>query len=234
MVTGNRAKVMSAASQVPSNFVWWVEYKDQVNANVMVEKTTGGNHQYGVHPNLLKNWGTYGQTIPVTAQTDPRVQFNPTPRTGHDARTILYTPFQPQSYSGWSPTARVAFTNDTDIRLGSYLDAMHNYYEAAGPTGTGPEGTTLEYVNKRRAVGRQAPVTLSGAALMAELREQRFRDLFMGGFRIGDLRRWKAPGGPGDFFPSGTHPNPVLGQYGTTECFPIPLSEYIGNPNIKK
>jgi hypothetical protein len=110
---------------------------------------------------------------------------------------------------------------------------MHNYYEAAGPSGTGPEGTTLDFVNKRRAVGRQAPVTLTGAALMTELREQRFRDLFMGGFRIGDLRRWKAQG-VGDFFPKGTHPNPVLGEYGTAECFPIPLSEYIGNPNIKK
>jgi hypothetical protein len=233
MVTGNKAKTMAAAAQVPASFIWWVEYKDQVNSNVMVEKTTGGNRHYGVHPNLLDAWGTYGQTIPIAAQTDPRVQFAPTPQVGHDARTLLYTPFQPQSYSGFSATARVAFTNDTDIRLGSYLDAMHNYYEAAGPSGTGPEGTTLEYVNKRRAVGRQAAVTLSGAPLMAELREQRFRDLFMGGFRIGDLRRWKAQG-VGDFFPSGTHPNPVLGTYGTTECFPIPLAEYIGNPNIKK
>ena len=240
MVTGNKAKTMSAAAQVPSSFIWWIEYKDQVNANAMVGNTTGGNHNLGVHPNLLDAWGTYGQTIPVSAQADPRVQFNPTPRTGHDARTILYTPFQPQSYSGWvapaSATAaptRAAFTNDTDIRLASYLDAMHNYYEAAGPSGTGPEGTTLEFVNKRRVVGRQAPVTLTGAALMAELREQRYRDLFMGGFRIGDLRRWKAQG-VGDFFPKGTHPNAVLGEYGTTECFPIPLSEYVGNPNIKR
>jgi hypothetical protein len=233
MVINNKQKVMAAAAQVPSTFIWWVEYKDQVNANVMVDKTTGGNHQYGVHPAMLDAWGTYGQTIPITAQTDPRVQFNPTPRTGHDARTILYTPFQSPMYSGWSDTARIAFTNDTDIRLGSYLDAMHNYYEAAGPNGTGPEGTTLEFVNKRRAVGRQAEVTLAGAELMAELREQRFRDLFMGGFRIGDLRRWKAQG-VGDFFPSGTHPNAVLGQYGTAECFPLPLAEYIGNPNIKK
>lgn len=234
MVTANKAKAMSAAAQVPASFIWWVEYKDQVDSNVMREKTTGGNHHYGVHPNLLDAWGTYGQTIPITAQTDPRVQFNPTARVGHDARTILYTPFQPQSYSDWSPTnTRAAFTNDTDIRLGSYLDAMHNYYEAAGPTGTGPEGSTLEFVNKRRAVGKQAAVTLTGADLMTELREQRFRDLFMGGFRIGDLRRWKAQG-VGDFFPKGTHPNANLGEYGPVECFPLPISEYIGNPNIKR
>ena len=236
----NKAKVMAAAAQVPANFVWWVEYKDQVNSNAMNGNVSGGNHNLGVHPNLLKNWGTYGQPIPIANQTDPRVQFNPTPRVGHDARTILYTPLQPLSYSGHTGTLQTASSNrpigfqlDTDIRLGSYLDAMHNYYEAAGATGTGPEGTTLDFVNKRRAVGRQPAVTLTGAALMAELREQRYRDLFLGGFRIGDLRRWKAQG-VGDFFPKGTHPNAVLGEYGTAECFPLPLAEYIGNPNIKK
>src|SRR5512138_3671528 len=100
------------------------------------------------------------------AQTDPRVQFNPNPRTGHDARTILYTPYQPLAYSDYTGTLQtdavrpVVFNPDTDIRLGSYLDAMHNYYEAAGPTGTGPEGSTLDFVNSRRAVGNQAPVNL--------------------------------------------------------------------------
>jgi len=37
----------------------------------------------------------------------------------------------------------------------------------------------------------------------------------------------------GDFFPTGQHPNPVMGQYGTAECFPIPLQEYVGNPGLK-
>lgn len=236
---GNKQAVMDAAAQVPSDFIWWVEYKDQVNTNDMRGNVTGGNHNLGVHPRFLSAFGTYGDTIPIAAQTDPRIQFNPVGRRGHDGQTLLYTPYQSLSYSGYTGTLQtdavkpILYELDTDIRLGSYLDAMHNYYEAAGPNGTGPEGTTLEFVNKRRAAGNQAAVNLSGDELMAELREQRGRDLFLGGFRLGDLRRWKAQG-VGDFFPTGTHPNPVMGQYGTAECFPLPIQEYIGNPNIKK
>jgi hypothetical protein len=236
---GNKAKAMAAAAKVPKDFIWWVEYKNQVMANPLRGNVNGANHNMGVHPRVLSAWGTYGKDIPAAAQTDPRVQFNPKPRVGHDAQTILYTPYQSLSFSGYTGTLQtdtkkpILYDYDTKIRLGSYLDAMHNYYEAAGPDGTGPEGTTLDFVNARRAVGKQAPVVLAGDALMAELREQRLRDLFMGGFRLGDLRRWKAQG-VGDFFPKGTHPNPVMGQYGTAECYPIPIAEYVGNPNIKR
>lgn len=238
---GDKQLVMEAASKVPSNFKWWVEYKNQVYSNQLAGHVTGGNHNMGVHPRVLQAFGTYGDTIRPEQQTDPRVQFDPRPRRGHDAQTILYTPFRTLYYEGWTgklqtdpdPNQRPRLVdNDTDIMLASYIDAMHNYYEAAGPDGVGPEGTTLEFVNKRRAVGNQPPVNLSGDELMAELREQRLRDLLFAGFRLGDLRRWKAQG-VGDFFPTGPHPNPVMGQYGTAECFPIPIQEYQGNPGLR-
>lgn len=241
MAADNAALAMQAAENVDADFIWWVEYKQNALENTLDDNVTGANHTIGVHPRLLKAWGTYGDTIPIEAQTDPRVQFNPIPRTGHDARTILYTPYQPLAYENYTGTRQVdddglmVFTPDTDIRLGSYLDAMHNYYEAAGPTGTGPEGTTLEFVNSRRAVGNQPAVNLSGDALMAELREQRMRDLFLGGFRLGDLRRWARQGidDPDSQFPTGTHPNAsVLGQYGDLTCFPLPIAEFVGNPNL--
>lgn len=239
---GDKARAMEAAANVPKDFIWWVEYKNQVMSNPLSSNVRGGNHNMGVHPRLVNLFGEYGKKVTKAAQTDPRVQFNESGRLGHDAQTLLYTPYQSLSYSGYTgklqtdldPLVRPdLYENDTNIRLGSYLDAMHNYYEAAGPGGTGPEGTTLAFVNARRAVGHQPPVNLAGDALMEELREQRLRDLFFGGFRLGDLRRWKAQG-VGDFFPSGTHPNPVMGEYGTVECFPLPSAEYVGNPNIKR
>ena len=84
-------------------------------------------------------------------------------------------------------------------------------------------------------VVRWDPVNLSGDALMAELRDQRARDLYLGGFRLGDLRRWK-DNGVGDFFPTGDHvtDGPAGGQYGDATYYPLPSSEYEGNPNIRR
>ena len=130
-------------------------------------------------------------------------------------------------------SASAQYENDTDVKLASGLEAYHHYYEAAGPDATGPEGTTLEFVNSRRAFGNQPPVNLGGAELMAELREQRGKDMFLGGFRLGDLRRWKETG-VGDFFPTGPHPNATWGQYGDATCYPLPDDEYEGNPNIRR
>ena len=94
------------------------------------------------------------------------------------------------------------------------------------------EAEVLAFVNERRAFGNQDAVTLSGAALTAELRNQRGRDLFLAGYRLGDLRRWLRGGD--DLFPSGIHPTTEWGEYGTATCFPLPLSEYEGNPNISR
>lgn len=234
---GDNAKAMQAAAQVSENFVHWVEYRQDVSTNVMYTGISGSNHRVGVHPNFLN--GEFGEQGIVDSQTDPRIQHTPDWSLGHNALTRLYKPYQSLPYSGYNGETiadggePILYEPDTDIKLASYLEAMHHYYEAAGPNGTGPEGTTLEFVNARRAFGNQEPVNLSGDALMAELREQRGRDLYLGGFRLGDLRRWKRQG-VGDFFPTGLHPTPEWGQYGDAECFPLPLSEYVGNPNIRR
>jgi len=103
-------------------------------------------------------------------------------------------------------------------------------YEAMLEQG-GNEAEVLAFVNERRAVGNQDPVDLSGDALKMELRDQRGRDLYLAGYRLGDLRRWLRNGD--DMFPTGQHPNEQWGQYGTATCFPLPLEEYEGNPNLE-
>jgi len=238
LLAGDKTKVMSAAAQVPASFVWWVEYKEAIDNNSMQGNVTGANHNLGVHPKFLN--GTFGTQNLVSTQTDPRIQHTPSWSLGHNALTKLYKPYQSLPYSGYNGGIQasggkpILYEQGTDIKLASGLEAWHDYYEAAGPTATtGPAGSTLDFVNSRRAFGKQTPVTLTGADLMAELREQRGRDMFLGGQRLGDLRRWKA-NGVGDFFPSGTHPNAEWGAYGDATCFPLPLSEYVGNPNIKK
>ena len=238
---GNRAAAMAAAAKVPAGFHWWVEYNDSDSRtyNVLEERISGANHTIGVHPNFIaggpSNWLVQGLEAYLT---DPRVQHDPKWVTGHNALSPLYKPKSGLMFSNYNGATIASggkpaiYERGTDIAMASYIEAMQNYYEAAGPNGTGPLGTTLEFVNARRAFGNQAPVDLSGDALMAELRWQRGKDLFMGGYRLGDLRRWLRQGM--DLFPSGEHPTAEWGQYGDATCYPLPIEEYEGNPNISR
>lgn len=238
---GNNAAAMAAAAKVPAGFHWWVEYNESDNRtyNVLETRISGSNHTIGVHPNFIaggpSNWLKQGLTAELT---DPRVQHDPKWVTGHNALSPLYKPKSGLMFDNYNGATIATggkpaiYERGTDIAMASYIEAMQNYYEAAGSNGTGPLGTTLEFVNARRAFGNQAPVNLSGDALMAELRWQRGKDLFMGGYRLGDLRRWLRAGT--DLFPKGTHPTAEWGQYGDATCYPLPIEEYEGNPNISR
>lgn len=194
----------------------------------------------------------------IAPQTDPRIQHDPTDRTGHNGLTRLYKLVQGLRYNGYTGQTQAAASAScptctgtpfaslpliaefgTDILLADYVEAQHHYHEAlAMQSIVANEAAVLAFVNARRAVGNQSAVTLAGQALVRELRNQRAKDLFMGGFRLPDLRRWTRfdPGnGPfagGSYFPVGQHPNATWGDYGVWTCFPIPLSEYVGNPNL--
>ncbi len=230
---GNTAQVMSIAPQVPESFMFWAEYDTDTRvSNTLEARVTGSNHSLGVHPRFLaggpQNFGTQDLE---SFLTDPRVQHLPRWRLGHNRLTWLYTPKQGLMYSEYNGQTFASggsppdYDRATDVAFASGLDALHNYYEALGPT-----VGTLEFVNERRAVGNQPPVNLSGADLMAELRDQRGRDFFLSGRRLGDLRRWLRQGI--DLFPSGLHPTEQWGNYGDATCFPLPQEEYEGNPNI--
>jgi hypothetical protein len=63
---------------------------------------------------------------------------------------------------------------------------------------------------------------------MTELADQRARDFYLTGQRLGDLRRYAKAGN--DMFPTGTYPL-FNDSYGTLKCMIVPLSEKAGNPN---
>ena len=126
-------------------------------------------------------------------------------------------------YAGWTASAVQTIDITTHIKFATGLEAQYVIAEADGAT-----PATLAFVNARRAVGNQAPVSLTGAALITELRAQRARDFFLTGQRLGDLRRYLKAGV--DLFPKGKYP--VFSDfYGDKTCFIVPLSEKAGNPN---
>ena len=153
---------------------------------------------------------------------DPRVPRLATSRPGLNSNPI-FPPQRPFMYTGWNASTIQPIDITTTIKFATGLEAQYVIAEADGAT-----PATLAFVNARRAAGNQAPVSLTGADLIAELRDQRARDFFLTGQRLGDLRRYLKAGT--DLFPKGKYP--VFSDfYGDDKCFIVPLSEKAGNPN---
>jgi hypothetical protein len=255
------------ANAVTAGFARWIDYVDLPNGRNPLQGTAnGGNFTHGIHPSFtgvhpsFNGTGfTFRDNNIIAPQTDPRIQHAVTDATGHNGLTPLYKLIQGLRYSEYNGrtiapasascpgcTGTAASTMPlltdfgTDVLLADYVEARHHYHEALAMQ-PGNEAAVLAFVNARRAVGNQPAVALTGQALINELRNQRARDLFMGGFRLPDLRRWTrfdAGNGPfanGSYFPTGQHPNfPAWSDYENWTCYPIPLSEYEGNPNLAK
>ncbi|MEJ2679462.1 MAG: hypothetical protein P8174_10365, partial [Gemmatimonadota bacterium] len=242
---------MSEAQQVPDGFVYWAQYADDGTGrsnNPLYGDVHGANFTASVHPRFLPGGLTayLDGHVPDSLQTDPRIQVASDALTGHDAITPLFKPYQSMPVSGYTgntiadgaaqddPAGVPLYDRGTSMQLASYLEAQHDYYEAGLMSGALTDAQVLTFVNARRAYGNEAAVNLTGQALREELREQRARDLFLGGFRLGDLRRYMSQPNPtaANSFPTGLFPSAERGDYHDSVCFPIPLSEYQGNHQL--
>ncbi|MBV9774780.1 MAG: hypothetical protein JO040_12575 [Gemmatimonadetes bacterium] len=231
---GDRAKAVEFASQVPASFefrAFYSESKDYAE-NLFYSSTTGANQNMGVDVKFRNLWTIVPRAGDPTKRDtlyDPRVRHTATSRTGHNGSTPLFRPYEGESFSDWKPGTgargdTINFTKNTSIRFASGLEARYIVAEAGGMT----DAQLLDFINERRAVGKQG--TFTGTDLQAELRDQRRRDFFMDGHRLGDIRRYKAQYKI-DEFPTGAHPDPFIGTYGTAECFIPSIDERNGNPN---
>jgi hypothetical protein len=209
----DRPQAIAFASLVPADFVFRAFYSDN---------TTGQRNR--VFERLTLSSNAFLQNTPFLAMAgDPRVPRITTPASRAN------TPLSPPSFSTFNNTpAGADFAPIMSMRLASGLEAQYVIAEAQGPT-----SATLAFVNLRRAAGLQAPVSLTGNELMAELRDQRSRDFYLDGHRLGDLRRYKEYYGV-DLFPKGPYPGSTSGQVynETVTCWPLPTNEINGNPNV--
>lgn len=214
---GNYAKAIEYAAVVPENFVISARYSNTISTlyNDFTAATTGQNFNLGVDPKFQ-------------AYNDPRITFR-TATAGHNPAYAISAPYQPPSFSGYVGGQNTLFTESTDIRFTSGLEAKYIVAEAQGPT-----AANLTFINARRAIGGQAALgaDVSATAFRLAVIDQRSRDFYLDGHRLGDLRRMKKLYNV-DEFPKGENPNPGAryGEYGTAECFIPTRSERIGNPN---
>ncbi|MCH8495744.1 MAG: RagB/SusD family nutrient uptake outer membrane protein [Balneolales bacterium] len=212
---GNMTEAATAASAVPADFTFMNRHSDNSarQYNPYFDATTGANNRY-ITPG-----------VDFTNTGDVRIPHTEERVTSLVSGIMLYIPYQPSQFSGWTPADSVEFERNTSVVLASGLEARYIEAEANGAV-----ASTLTFVNERRDVGGQLPGVFAGDALMEELRVQRSRDFFMSGRRLGDIRRYKALYGE-DYFLTGTDPY-YNEPYGTVECFPIPQSEINSNPNL--
>lgn len=212
----NRNQTVEAAafaSQVPADFEFYSYY----SAN-----STGQNNRVWNRIGAGSNGWLLFTPFEAMA-SDPRV-----PRIA-DGTARDGTPLSPASYTTFTNTIPGGpLLPESGIRFASGLEARYIIAETNGPV-----TTTLDFVNERRAAGNQAAVSLSGDALMAELRDQRARDFYLANYRLGDLRRYKQFYGV-NLFPTGAYPGSTTGQVynDDVDCWPLPRNEINDNPNI--
>jgi hypothetical protein len=210
-------------SGVPTN-PWW----NALGSPDVPHSAADTNTAAGINYAAGALWVTVGEAF--QGIKDPRMPMTPNTVRALDG-TKQYVANKPASFGGFvsDPNAIGApMTPGASIRIASSLEAQYIIAEADGGV-----QSTLDFVNAQRAAnGQPASTAVSPSDILADLRDQRSREFYLDGHRLGDIRRYKAQYGV-DYFPSGPYPGSATGdQYGTRECFVIPISEINSNPNL--
>lgn len=155
--------------------------------------------------------------LTIGGAPDPRVAVTNTGRAGTAQGTTIWTPDKYPALATVTPITR-------------WAEAQYIIAEARVATGdlTG----AAQAINAVRATRAGLPVYSAtgqtAAQVLDQIVEDRRRELFLEGHRMGDIRRlglvWlPAAGTP---YPGGG------GTYGDQTCFPLPDAERINNPNL--
>lgn len=230
---GKNTEAIAALTSVPTAFETWLKYTASASLS-----------DWQIY-NFYAWWaGAKAGELDLAYQSgfatqDKRIPFVTTLASMSDGRRQGYRPLQTASFSGWSATATTVpqFDEIAAVRFSSGLEAQYMIAEASLAGGTGGMSTAqiVAFINQRRTVGGQT--AYSGAqttsALQTELFDQRKRDFYLAGYRVGDLRRYKARYGASfDFWPKGVMPG-LTSTYGSDECWPMDINELNGNPNAR-
>lgn len=146
---------------------------------------------------------------------DRRVSVLSANRLGTDTRTPLY---RAQKYLSY----------DAPIRLASAVEAALIIAEIQGGQ------TAVNTINNLHALaGVPAYAGGTEAEIQAQIIEERRREFFLEGLRMGDLRTYNGGAEFKKWNRAGTQNPYTFLQFGGTECFPFPDVERNGNPNFQ-
>lgn len=205
---GNPAAALAAAQQVPADFEFDFTYVDDA-----ANRGRLGNNLWAF-TTARTSLVVPPEYMAMADAGDPRISYKDAQKLAQDSEL----PFiQQQKYLSYA----------APIRLASGLEARYIAAEAGGDL-----GEMLSLINERRAVGNQEPFdSADPAAVLAELMEQRARDFWLEGKKMGDYRRNGAAvpyflPDNSEYYKSG------VGDVGTQTCWPVPDAEKRTNPNF--
>lgn len=144
-----------------------------------------------------------------------RVPVNNTGMLGGDNATILRLQLKYGGLGAPIPIARA-----TEARL----------IEAEAAVLAGDQDLAVDIINDLHTAAEIPPYDGTGktaAEVLAQVREERRRELFLESHRLGDMRRLNLP-----LIPAIGAPFPRGGVYSDQRCFPLPAVERNNNPNI--
>jgi len=154
--------------------------------------------------------------LTINGTPDPRVAVTNTGKAGAAQGTVIWTVDKYNSFTAAMPVAR-------------YAEAQYIIAEAR--VAANDLAGAAAAINAVRATRPGLPTFsatgLTAADVKAQIVEERRRELYLEGHRLGDLRRLNIALTPatGSAYPGG-------GAYGSLSCFPLPDVERINNPNI--
>jgi hypothetical protein len=158
---------------------------------------------------------TFQHTYDSTA--DPRVAYTSTGQTGTDGLTLVVYPMKdatadaPIAIAKWSEAQLILAENEVAGNNLSGAIAIINHLDSLA----------------KPSMPRYNPSSPTQAGVQTQIIEERRREFFLEGHRLGDLRRNNLP-----FLPATGAAYGGGGTYGSQTCFPLPDIERINNPNI--
>lgn len=165
----------------------------------------------------LSNYSAVDTSIQnaYAASHDPRIAVTPVGKIGSNGFTALV--FPNKDATATAPQA-----------IGKYAEAR--LIIAENDVATGDLASAVTIINALQTKAGQPafnPSPLTATAVMAQIVDERKRELFLEGHRLGDLRRL---GLPIQLLAGAPYVNG--GTYSTQACFPLPDVERINNPSL--
>jgi hypothetical protein len=209
---GDVAGAGTDAAKIPSGFV----------ANMTTDAINSRRLNFAFVSINQNSWSTVDPSfrgVTLNGAPDPRVAVTNTGRAGTTAGTQVWTVDKYSALTSAMPIAK-------------YAEAQLIVAEARVAAGdlAGAAAAINAARNTRSGMPQYSATGQTAADVKTQIIEERRRELYLEGHRLGDIHRYGLQPTPaaGTAFPGGG------GTYGTQSCFPLPDVERINNPTISK